>query len=212
MDVWKRNQMEEAISLTLDQGPRPTAALQTKLKRLLDTDRTLTDTPRSNPARSKYAFYSGEAPGRGSEVRFTTYEVFALLEAYNLMEHGMPQATVVSVLRQGRKVLEARHAEILQWDPVTLFNTKKIRESLGPGSIAVSSTRPVFLLLVTRPPKKGRSSNQRIEVEVLEEKEIGFSRWPAGTSMTMIELSYTAHALREALAKTKPSKRGRGSA
>jgi hypothetical protein len=49
------------------QGLPPSAALQTKLKRLLDTDRDLDHKPRSrDPALANYAFYSGEPPGRGS--------------------------------------------------------------------------------------------------------------------------------------------------
>jgi hypothetical protein len=212
MEVWKRNQMEAAISVVSGQGPRPSAKLRTKLKRLLDTDRALDHKPRAkNPALANYAFYGGKAPGRGSEVWFSSYEVFALLEAYQLMEHGLPQATAVSALRQARPVLEPKHAEILQWDPHELFNEQKIVDGLRPGSIAVWSTRPVYLLLVRKASRKDGSSDAATGVEVLEESEISYSRWPPGTSMTMIELTRTAHNLRDALAKTKPSKRGRGS-
>ena len=213
MEVWKRNQMEAAISVVSGQGPRPSVELRTKLKRLLDTDRTVVHKPRAkNPALANYAFYSGKPPGRGSEIWFSSYEVFALLEAYQLMEHGLPQATAVSALRQARPMLEPKHAEILQWSPPQLFDEQKILQARKPGSIPASSTRPVYLLLISRTaPRNDRSSDAATEVEVLEESEISYSMWPPGTSMTMIELTRTVHNLRDALTKTKPSKRGRGS-
>ena len=116
------------------QGLSPTAALQTKLKRLLDTDRQLGKRPRSKDAKwTNYAFYSGTAPGRGGEVWFSGYEAFALLKALNLMEHGLPQATAVLILRRLRPALEAKHAEILQWDPAELFDEQKILAAAKPG-------------------------------------------------------------------------------
>src|SRR3990170_7190891 len=146
MISYKRNQMVEAISVTVGQGLPPGGELQTKLKRLLDTDRNFGRRPRSkDPEWTNYAFYSGKAPGRGSEVLFSGYEAFALLEALNLMEHGWPQGTVVSILRRARPALEPKHAAILKWDPTDLFNEQKIREAAQPGSLAVWSTRPVYL-------------------------------------------------------------------
>ena len=205
MEIYKRNQMEEAISATLSQGPRPSVKLRSKLKRLLDTDRASGRKPRSkNPEWSNYAFYRGDAPGRGAEVWFSSYEVFALYEGYRLMEHGLPQATVVSMLRRARPALEAKHAEILRWDPAELFDEKKIRERMKPGSLPVWTTRPVFLALISN-----RDTPGELDIAVLEEG--GLNKWPPGTSMTTIEVTHAAHVLHEALAKTKPSKRGRGS-
>jgi hypothetical protein len=213
MSSFKRNQTVEAISVTVSQGLPPGVALQTELKRLLDTDRNFGRKPRSkNPALTTYAFYSGMSPGRGSEVWFSGYEAFALLEALELMEHGWPQATTVSILRRARLALESKHAEILRWDPADLFDEQKIREAAQPGSLAVWSTRPVYLVIASR---KGRpveqSSDDTREVAVLEHDELmRFFREQPGISATMIELTRTAHALRDALVKTKPSKRGRG--
>jgi len=57
MISYKRNQMVEAISVTVGQGLPPGAELQTKLKRLLDTDRNLGRRPRSkDPEWINYAF------------------------------------------------------------------------------------------------------------------------------------------------------------
>lgn len=212
MESWKRNQMEKSISVAIGQGLSPSGALQTKLKRLLDTDRNLDRKPRSkDPEVANYAFYSGTAPGRGGEVRFSSYEVFALFEAFHLMEHGLPQATAVSVLRRARPDLEPKHAEILRWKPVDLFDEQKIRKSARPGSLAVGSTRPVFLVIHSEKPALKDRSSKETTVAVLEQKELRelFKTLP-GTWVTTVELTRTAHDLRGALAKTKPSKRGRG--
>jgi hypothetical protein len=214
MDAYKRNQAVEAISFTLGQGQKPSAALRTKLKRLLDTDRTLGLKPRSkDPEWTTYAFYSGEAPGRGSEVWFSGYEVFALLIALNLMEHGWPQATAVALLRRARSSLETKHAEILQWDPSVLFDEKKIMESAKAGTAVVRTTHPVYLVIASRKGRPiERSTDETREVVVLDNEELmPFLLREAGLSSTMIELVRLAHELKNALVKTIPSKRGRGS-
>ena len=100
---YKRNQAVEAISISVGHGAAPSAGLRTELKRLLDTDRNLDRIPGSNdPERANCAFFSGEAPGRGTEVWFSAYEIFALRMGLDLMEHGWPQATAVSILRRAR--------------------------------------------------------------------------------------------------------------
>jgi hypothetical protein len=84
----KRNQVEEAISRVLDPGStKPSPQLRTRLKRLLDTDRALGRSKRaSDPERATFAFYSGQAPGRGVEIWFSEYEAFALLTGLRLMQ------------------------------------------------------------------------------------------------------------------------------
>ena len=205
--------MEEAISLSLAQSSRPSTALRTTLKRLLDTDRDMKLKPRStSPEFAHRAFSSGVDPGRGGEVRFSSYEVFALQLASSLMEHGATQARAVSILRRARPALEPKHAAILKWDQSELFDEERIRKAMRPGSLPVWSTRPVYLLLVSyNAPQKDRRRNEAIEIEVLEQDQLSPSRWPPGTSMTTIELTRMAHILNEALVKTRPSKRGRSS-
>jgi len=214
MDSYKRNQIEEAISAMIGQGPIPSAELKTELKRLLDTDRSREfNLDFNNPEETNYAFYSGEARGSGTEIWFSGYEAFALLKGLELMEHRWPQATAISILRRVRRALEPKHAEILQWDPNELFDERKIREAARPGTLAVWTTRPVHLVIASR---KGRpieqSSDDTREVMVLENDALmQLFRQKPGLSATMIELTRTAHDLHKALAKTKPSKRGRSS-
>jgi hypothetical protein len=131
MPKYKRNQVEEAISRVLEPRSRePTAALRTRLKRLLETDRALGLVPRSaDPEQANFAFYSSEAPGSGVEVWFSDYEAFALLNGLRLMGHGWPQSFAVSVMRRVRRELEKEHAHILNQDPGKLFDQDAIRRA-----------------------------------------------------------------------------------
>lgn len=215
MESYKRNQVLEAISVTRGEGPSPSEALRIAAKRLLDTDRILKRSPRSNdPEKSNYAFFSSEAPGRGSEVLFSPYEAFALLLGANLLQHGWPQRAAVKILRRARPLLEPKHAEILNWDTAELFDRQKIMQSAKPGDLAVLTTRAVSLVIASRkgPPVDHAADGSR-EVAVLEDQELmPFLRREAGISSTVIELTRLAHDLQAVLSKTTPSKRGRGSA
>lgn len=209
MEGYKRNQALEAIAVVVGDGQVPSPLLRTDVKRLLDIDRGSDE----DPEFANYAFFSNQAPGRGFEVWFSAYEVFALLVGLHLLAHGWPQATAVSILRRARPVLEPKHAEILSWDPSELFDEQKIRDAAKPGSLAVASTRPVFLVTVSR--KQGATARQPeepLEVRVVERDELSFSTLPPGTSLTLMELTRMAHDLRAALAATKPRKRGRARA
>jgi hypothetical protein len=87
--------------------------LKFRLKRLLVTDRRSGRDPNSEDEGDRhYAFYSQEPPGSGTEVMFSGYEAFALLAAITLLEHGLPQAAVVKVMRQVRRPLEAAHGDL----------------------------------------------------------------------------------------------------
>ncbi|WP_141701058.1 hypothetical protein [Methyloceanibacter methanicus] len=162
----------------------------------------------------RYAFFSGEAPGRGAEVYFSSYEVFALLKALDLMHHGWPQATAVKIMRQARPLLESKHEYILHLDPAELFDEKRIREITERSSATVSTTYPLYLVISSR---KGRTlqnvRDETREVVVLENEELmPFMLREAGISFTVMELTRQAYDLQAALAKTTPSKRGRGNA
>jgi hypothetical protein len=215
METYKRNQVLEAISMMLGEGPAPSEALKTHVKRLLDTDRRLERQPRSNdPERANYAFFSSASPGYGVEVLFTRYEAFALLLGVDLLRHQWTQGVAVKALRHVRPHLEPKHAEILSWNPEELFNWEKVVAAAKPGDLAVATTRPVSLVISSR---RGRPAEQVAdetrEVAVLEDRELmPFLRREAGISSTVIELTRLAHDLQSALAKTTPSKRGRASA
>ncbi len=215
MSGYKRNQALEAISVTLGQGRSPSLALHTEIRRLLDTDRSLGRSGRSkDPERANYAFFSGEAPGRGAEVFFSSYEAFALLKALDLMHHGWPQATAVKIMRQARPVLEPKHDHILRLDPAELFDERRIREINERGHAMVSTTYPLYLVISSRKGRPSQTANDETrEVAVLENDEVmRFLLREAGISSTVMALTKQAYDLQVALSETKPSKRGRGGA
>jgi hypothetical protein len=215
MEGYKRNQVMEAISRVSEPAANgPSAALEIKLKRLLERDRALDLSPRSkDPEQANYAFFSAEAPGSGTEIWFSAYEAFALYTALRLLEHGWPQTAAVRVLRRARPKLEPKHAEILQWDAAKLFDEKQIRESAKAGMVATSTTRPVFLVIVSRQGRPNeRDPDVTREVEILEESEVmPFLLREAGLSATNFELVGAAHNLNQALLNTTPTSRGRAS-
>ena len=108
MQLFKRNQVEEAILRTLGARDARAAELKLRLHRLLVIDRRLGRGKRGRGRTgSRYAFYSQEPPGSGIEVMFSGFEAFALLVGIMLLEHGIPQATVVSILRKFAGILRA---------------------------------------------------------------------------------------------------------
>ena len=118
MTEFKLNQLQEAIFRTLGAKDTRVDELKLRLKRLLVTDRRLGRGKRSeNRADRRYAFYSHKPLGSGVEVMFSGYEAFALMAALIVLEHGIPQAKVVSILQAVRSDLEAAHRETLEKDP-----------------------------------------------------------------------------------------------
>ena len=128
MAYYKRNQVEEAIVRTLRAEDARVSELKLKMKRLLVTDRRLGRGKRSDDkAGHRYAFYSQRPQGSGVEVMFNSYEAFALLAALLVLEHGIPQAKVVSILQKIRSDFEAAHRDTLQKDPKALFDPQSVQ-------------------------------------------------------------------------------------
>src|SRR4051812_18486262 len=101
MEPYKRNQVEEAISRTVgEKSTKPSSELRTRLKRLLDLDRTLKRVRSEGSGSANYAFYNKDAPGKGGEVLFSSYDAFALLTGLRMLNHGWPQNFVVTTLRR----------------------------------------------------------------------------------------------------------------
>ena len=102
--------MQQAISAVLQpNSPEPTIELRTRIKRLLETDRSLGRAPRArDPERANYAFYSADAPGSGVEVWFSGYAAFALLQGLILLYSRLAQSFAVDVMRR-REVYRVAH-------------------------------------------------------------------------------------------------------
>jgi hypothetical protein len=154
---YKRNQVEEAVVRTLGARGARVHELKLKMKRLLVTDRRLGRGKSSgDKADHRYAFYSQRPQGSGVEVMFSGYEAFALLAALIVLEHGIPQAKVVSILQEIRSDFEAAHRDTLQKDPRELFDPQLIRAMARPGMLDVNNTAPLFLAFVKLDIGKGR--------------------------------------------------------
>jgi hypothetical protein len=217
MPEYKRNQIEEAISGLLGTRSRErTTELRTRLKRLLETDRAFGQTPRSNdPERANYAFYSADPPGSGVEVWFSEYEAFALLNGLRLMGHGWPQSFAVSVMRRIRPELEKQHARILKQDPKLLFDQEAIWRNAKAGDMAFNNTDPVLVTIVS---KSGVALGDQQEPQACAvcrgPKEATRFAWKASGGAggwSMFDVVGAAHSLAEALSRTEPRPRGRGS-
>jgi hypothetical protein len=211
---YKRNQIEEAIArIFAPNCEKPTSELRTRIKRLLELDRSIGRKPRSKDGdEANFGFFSEEAPGTGADIPFSEYEAFALLNGLRIMEHRWPQSFAVSILRRVRPDLEREHARILEQCPEELFDQQKILASASPGVIAVDNTDPVFLAIASKPPR-APDEGERVPLSAVcrgYEKVSEFSRAVGASSMTMFEVATLAHRLHQELIKTEPKPRGRG--
>ena len=212
---FKRNQIEEALRRS---WPRPAelapAALSVRLKRLLETDRKLGRSRKSDrPEVRTYAFYSDDPPGSGVEVLFSPYEAYALRLGLLLLNNGLPQATVVRFLRQNRDLIEPEHQRILQMDPATFREKEPL-----PGGLGGALEQSVYLILAPRqaplrhspdpvqkePLRRARICRNEGEMSQFIRGELGFEH----VAIT-IDLVRSAFAMTGALKETKPSRRGK---
>jgi hypothetical protein len=214
VEQYKRNQVEEAIFRTLGARGARVDELRFRLKRLLVTDRRLGRDVKSDEEGDRcYAFYNQEPPGSGIEVMFSGYEAFALLAAILLLEHGLPQASVVRVMRQVRRQFEAARAEILKKDPNSLFDPQAILARAKPGMIATDNTDPVFLAFVRLTDSSVGHHQGGVAVCRGHDELASFIRTHSvpGTGATFFEYVRLMHTLRGNLLQIRPAKRGRGS-
>src|SRR5262245_30083016 len=111
---YKRNQIEEAIArIVAPNCVELPSDLRTRMKRLLDLDRSIGRRVRSKDVEeANFAFFSDEAPGTGADISFSEYEAFALLNGLRIMGHGWPQGFAVTIMRRIRVDLEREHARI----------------------------------------------------------------------------------------------------
>ena len=138
---------------------------------------------------------------------FTAYQAFALLAGVILLEHGLPQASVVRVMRRVRRQFEAAHADIMRKDPRTLFDQQAILAQARPGMIATNNTDPVFLVFVRLTASSVDEQNGSSAVAIcrgLVQLQTFIKRHSVpGTGATFFEFVSLMHAL--AAQRTSPS-------
>lgn len=212
MRQYKRNQVEEAISrLHAEIELKPSSDLRTRLKRLLNLDRSLGRGLRDpDPARANYAFYSANAPGKGMEVLFSEYEAFALSLGIRLLEGQWPQSFVVDTMRRSRPDLEREHRRILRLDEKVLFDVQLIQQQES-GFYQGANSAPSFLLIVSDVGVSGqkRSSGPYPKIFKDHRAAFRFQLEEAGRSCTWCELVTPAWNLHRHLADSIPRQRGR---
>jgi hypothetical protein len=215
MPTFKRNQVEEAISRAIDPtAEKPSTDLLNRLKRLLDTDRSLGRSAKSmDPEKATYAFFSQDAAGSGIEVRFQEYEAFALLIGWRFLKHGFPQQKAVLALRRMRRPLEQEHARIMQLDPNALFDQQRIRAAARPGQLYLNNTAPVFLVICSNEEDIAKTDERSIKSVTICRNEADLMRLIKSHFglNTILELVGTSHVLHDCLLRTPPSQRGRPS-
>jgi hypothetical protein len=215
MPTYKRNQVEAAISRAIDPtAEKPSTDLLNRLKRLLDTDRSLGRRAKSlDPEKATYAFFSQDAAGSGIEVRFQEYEAFALLTGWHFLEHEFAQQKAVLALRRMRRRLEQEHARIMQLDPKALFGQQRIRAGARPGQLYLNNTAPVFLVIRAGEEDSAKTDERSVKSVTICRNEPDLMRVIKSHFglNTIFELVGTSHLLHDCLLRTPPSQRGRPS-
>jgi len=212
MPKFRTSQVVDAIRLTLGGADERAAELRFRIKRLLAADRVLGIQPKSrDEADRHYAFYDVSPPGTGADVLFGDYGAFSLLAGVRLLEHGLPQGTVIKLMRQLRSSLEKAHANNLAKDSKALFDEKAIYKSAQPGQLAFDSTSPVILVFMNltgssvdetaHPVGRVCDSQRDMMAFILKQGP--------GKGFTIFEFSRAIHDLSHNLAQTVPVKRGR---
>jgi hypothetical protein len=208
---YKRNQIEEAIARLFDPNCRePPSDLRTRIKRLLELDRSMGRKVRSKvPEEGNFAFFSEEAPGTGVDISFSEYEAFALINGLRIMNHGWPQSFAVLILRHVRRDLEREHARILRQDPGKLFDLEAIRAIAREGD----NTEHVYLAVASKAQQSPNEAQRALLSAVRRgyQNVFKFRDHVGASSVTMFEVATLAHRLRQELMKTEPRRRGRGS-
>jgi hypothetical protein len=210
---YKRNQIEEAVTrIFYPNRQKPPSELRSRIKRLLELDRSMGRNIRSKDAEeANFAFFSEEAPGTGADVSFSEYEAFALVIGLKIRQHRWPQGSAVSIMRRVRLDLEREHARILRQNPAKLFDWEGIRAKARPGDIAVDNADPVFLTVASMT----QHAPDEVQTPLLSAVFRGydsvtkFSRRVGASSVTTLEVATLAHRLHAELMKAAPSRRGR---
>lgn len=119
-DTYKRNQLEWALWRLFRSEPstqdQPPAVFRNRIKRLLEIDRDVERFEESELLTRRFVFFGEEPQGRGSEARFSAFNVFTMALALDLLDTGFKQAEIVFLLRHTLERFETAY-RIIQRNP-----------------------------------------------------------------------------------------------
>lgn len=215
MSSYRLGQVEDAIFRSLGAENERAREVKYRLKRLLAVDRSLGRRSRTHSElERRFAFFDDAPPGKGVDILFSHYEAFALLAAVILLEHGLTQKTVVTLMRRVRRQFESAHAECLKKDPNVLFDKERLRQKARPGVIAFDATESVVLIAAGLRDAVGNDQGQIAAAVCQSHEEIGqFTRQHGGLGKgySIFEFTSQIHALAANLSQAPARKRGRQS-
>ena len=119
---YRRGQVEWALWqwFTAGEGAdRPPAPFLTRVKRLLDIDRSgsVPIGAEKVPA-AKFAFIDGRPGGHGADVEYSPFNAFCLAIGLDLLDAGFSQLEVVFLLRHIEGLLRPQFEQALRYPPV----------------------------------------------------------------------------------------------
>lgn len=119
--TFKRGQVEWALWEYFAGGRIKRASspkiFATRIKRLLELDRSMKKFPAEKPPRHRFAFHDAEPDGRGIDASYSHFNAFCLAIGLDLLDVGFKQSEVVFLLKYVRADLE-RQFEWIRRNPV----------------------------------------------------------------------------------------------
>ena len=210
---YKRNQIEEAIArIFVPNCEEPPSELRTRIKRLLDLDRSIGRKLRSKDAEeANFGFFSEEAPGTGADIWFSEYEAFALLNGLRIMGHRWPRASQFQSCAASVSISKGS-TRGSSGNIRTNYSIRNDTRKSPPRRNRCRQYGSVFLTLASkaqRAPDEGQTAPLSAVCHGLK-KVSEFSRDVGASSVSMFEVATLAHRLHQELMKTEPRRRGRG--
>lgn len=153
MQSFKRNQIEDAIArILVSNCQRPPPELRTRIKRLLDLDRSIGLAARFGLTMLKRPtlHFSEEAAESETDISFSEYDTFALANGLRFLAPPLAPGLRSFNHAPVHLDLERENARILRQPRDKLFDQVATRARARAGDIAVDNADPVFLTVVSK--------------------------------------------------------------
>lgn len=118
---YKRNQVEWALwrhfALGAVKGKSAPRVFGTRIKRLLELDRSTDVYAGSEAPQARFAFVDEEPEGKGTDTAYSQFNVFCLALALDLLDAGFKQSEIIFLLRHVRNRLEREFKQAVKRPP-----------------------------------------------------------------------------------------------